>query len=769
MPVRVRQRAASPSSTTKLNRKIIEHLKHRITACLVAFDQPVIVSLFNGSESTPEARFGSKGVLTGARAVPREIKRPHLAYYDHANGLDLNRLCTILTSAGYIEPPDWSSWIKTSASALDVRICGAFSVQPAPSKTTQFISLGMRPINRESGINPLFEEVNHLFAASRFGYKDENLRAMEATKTSGGTLGENDFDTRQVGGGKEVDRWPRFYIRVSLPEQDDMSSLEKEATMNRILKVLGAMVNGFLESQSLRPQKNPRKQRHQRSSPISPNVRHVSAFQDVFASWNRIKSSHGTRVTTKACTEDTVRESASNENGQSVHDGKFPHPKGETRRLVNDAGEEIVEWINPKTGIRTYINSRTGLVVNKPQLTFDDASLAALRPLSAPGRLTRRISRGFSSPGKGSWADELLSNWSNPVFAPPGEEAVAQVKMHDPPPHKSNRPTIVSRNVEHSCSHQTTLISTNLSKDGLRQARLIAQVDSKFILVSLARESSYLLVLIDQHAADERIRFENLQKDFYSSSPERLAKPMTFEIQSRKELAVFADATAQFASWGVDYSLVDAAANAHDSDSSSRSTSSSSPRLIVKSLPGSIAERCRLEPKLLIDLLRREAWNLHEEQSSLLATTISKPPSKTTRIPRGILDLLSSRACRSAIMFNDVLSREEMQTLIDRLSACDLPFQCAHGRPSAIPLIDVESGRDGDALTAFAAETYKGKVGRCENGRREDDQGGGAGDDSSRSGYSASGVGSGGGRGRGDEDPGYAKAWAHWQTSALST
>lgn len=42
-----------------------------------------------------------------------------------------------------------------------------------------------------------------------------------------------------------------------------------------------------------------------------------------------------------------------------------------------------------------------------------------------------------------------------------------------------------------------------------------------------------------------------------------------------------------------------------------------------------------------------------------------------------------------AIMFNDVLTQQECCDLIQRLSKCAFPFQCAHGRPSMAPLLDL--------------------------------------------------------------------------------
>lgn len=46
-------------------------------------------------------------------------------------------------------------------------------------------------------------------------------------------------------------------------------------------------------------------------------------------------------------------------------------------------------------------------------------------------------------------------------------------------------------------------------------------------------------------------------------------------------------------------------------------------------------------------------------------------------------------ACRSAIKFGDRLSIDECQILIQDLKKCKLPFQCAHGRPTLIPIINI--------------------------------------------------------------------------------
>ena len=60
-----------------------------------------------------------------------------------------------------------------------------------------------------------------------------------------------------------------------------------------------------------------------------------------------------------------------------------------------------------------------------------------------------------------------------------------------------------------------------------------------------------------------------------------------------------------------------------------------------------------------------------------------------TEIPHSIQLILASVACRSAVMFGDRLDIEQGQRLVDKLKTTQLSFQCAHGRPTMVPLIDM--------------------------------------------------------------------------------
>ena len=42
-------------------------------------------------------------------------------------------------------------------------------------------------------------------------------------------------------------------------------------------------------------------------------------------------------------------------------------------------------------------------------------------------------------------------------------------------------------------------------------------------------------------------------------------------------------------------------------------------------------------------------------------------------------------------MFGTALTLEQSQRLLDELATCELPFQCAHGRPTLAPLVRLGS------------------------------------------------------------------------------
>lgn len=300
-----------------------------------------------------------------------------------------------------------------------------------------------------------------------------------------------------------------------------------------------------------------------------------------------------------------------------------------------------------------------------------------------------------------TWISSLLKSWDNSVFQP------AELQI----PHVSfDGLDIDSQRTLHGAHHCTNLDIGKafrsiggpvgrLSKGALRSAEIISQVDKKFILIKMttsvtqsrsesAQADLDLLVLVDQHAADERRILEDLLYELCEyNAPVTLEPPLRIEVTGW-ELELFQKEVKHFQDWGISYNAFDCLSK------------KAGPWLIVTTLPPVIAERCRLDPTVLTNLLRNEVWNVQLRSKKLPTETTSAELSGTRTstwlqrvrdCPEGILGILNSRSCRSAIMFNDELSVEQCQSLINRLARCAFPFQCAHGRPSMIPLLDLST------------------------------------------------------------------------------
>lgn len=371
---------------------------------------------------------------------------------------------------------------------------------------------------------------------------------------------------------------------------------------------------------------------------------------------------------------------------------------------------ESIRWTSTITGKTSAIDSRTGSIVRPPDSYPEGrnkADLVRRKPYRPRDASTSDTSRG-------EWLEELLTSWENPVFE----------NTEPPIPTSFNADgSTVLLSSYFGCS--TWLggssgvgrsLQGRVSKTALRGAEIIAQVDRKFILAKvLVDPSAYeptvstsipsLVILIDQHAADERCRVESLMRDYFERSDKKdesgsiwatpvartelLERPLQFDIPTRDAIQLEHTAT-YFTLWGIHYYIA----------LESPTGGAGYRQVVATKLPPSIAERCRSEPRLLAELLRKETWKVDEHHHR--GTRIKVPSTQDDEAtstphwitqfhgcPEGILDMINSRACRSSIMFNDPLSNDDCANLLERLADCVFPFQCAHGRPSMVPLVDL--------------------------------------------------------------------------------
>ena len=366
---------------------------------------------------------------------------------------------------------------------------------------------------------------------------------------------------------------------------------------------------------------------------------------------------------------------------------------------TDDHKDPIIRWLNPITKVTAVVNQRTGFTVPSQKPSTQRLTSCAMVP-SNLGDAQKR------SPSP--WLTSLLKSWQNPIF-PPTEAPIPQASC------SSSDEQLLHRH-HHHCSQleidrafkeQSSGLHGRISKLALMNAEVIAQVDQKFILAVLPSISNLkgdhtipvtnnALILIDQHAASERVLIESLLQDLCSpSSTTTLTTTPIFAIPMR-EVEMFRARKPFFETWGIKYDIE----NLEVADTSGS-------QIRIRSLPNGIVERCIREPKKLINFLRTE---IHRNLPSSSLTSCHSPytpefPSESgqlssdindqdwlTRInncPKGLLDMLNSRACRSAIMFNDVLTKAQCETLVNKLAKCAFPFQCAHGRPSLVPAVEL--------------------------------------------------------------------------------
>jgi DNA mismatch repair protein MLH3 len=78
-------------------------------------------------------------------------------------------------------------------------------------------------------------------------------------------------------------------------------------------------------------------------------------------------------------------------------------------------------------------------------------------------------------------------------------------------------------------------------------------------------------------------------------------------------------------------------------------------------------------------------------------------------------------------MFNDPLTVDQCSSLVQRLAACAFPFQCAHGRPSMVPLVHLSGKSAFGSSSVEAGEEARddlfGDLKRWERRRKQGDEG----------------------------------------------
>jgi DNA mismatch repair protein MutL len=179
----------------------------------------------------------------------------------------------------------------------------------------------------------------------------------------------------------------------------------------------------------------------------------------------------------------------------------------------------------------------------------------------------------------------------------------------------------------------------------------------------LVLEGKDQLLLVDQHAAHERVLYERLRAEWLDRGVERqgLLAPLAVELEPRAYAALLEDPEQarrlgfELESFGED-------------------------TLALRAVPALLAEH---DPAAL---LRSLADELAAGEGALTEATAIRALPAADR-------LFATLACHSARRKGDVLDPREQQALLDALDAIPWAPTCPHGRPVCVPLAQAEIER----------------------------------------------------------------------------
>ncbi|CAH0550030.1 unnamed protein product [Brassicogethes aeneus] len=196
-------------------------------------------------------------------------------------------------------------------------------------------------------------------------------------------------------------------------------------------------------------------------------------------------------------------------------------------------------------------------------------------------------------------------------------------------------------------------------KDVFKNLTVIGQIDKKFIATLDNKDK--LLIIFDQHAVHERIRLENLQKEYSGS---KVDCPQTTLFVRKLDIKILKENEEYLNYIGITVAFLSSCIN-------------------VTQIPLCLHTKIQNEKNK----------NSHNKYITLLIQelieTFKESKGVAPTMPVFLQNIVNMEACRGAIKFGDHLFTEECQKLILDLANCDLPFQCAHGRPTLTPLINL--------------------------------------------------------------------------------
>lgn len=194
-----------------------------------------------------------------------------------------------------------------------------------------------------------------------------------------------------------------------------------------------------------------------------------------------------------------------------------------------------------------------------------------------------------------------------------------------------------------------------LTPENAREYIIVGQVFETYWILQFRDR----LVLMDQHAAHEKVNFERIMNRLSVKNPEgipsqQLMPPLVVHLTGREE-GMYLQYRDVFTRMG--YEIEEFGSGAY----------------AIRAVP---LELYGNEPEALF----------RETLEEMLGEKIGGTPD-------AVLYKIASMSCKAAVKGNMAMSREELTALIDELLSLDNPYHCPHGRPTMIVLTQKEIER----------------------------------------------------------------------------
>lgn len=188
-----------------------------------------------------------------------------------------------------------------------------------------------------------------------------------------------------------------------------------------------------------------------------------------------------------------------------------------------------------------------------------------------------------------------------------------------------------------------------LSEKAREQYEIIGQLFETYWLISYQDK----LLIVDQHAAHEKVRYERLMRRFREKNiVSQSINPPTIVTLGNREKECYLQHQEDFASLGFEIE----AFGGND--------------YAVRGVP--------------MDLYG------YTEESFFYEILDELSAESVTGTPESIRIRIATMACKSAVKGNTRISRQEMEALIDELLTLDNPYNCPHGRPTIVSMSKYE-------------------------------------------------------------------------------